>query len=303
MNKKLAGIMACIIIMPVMGFCLELEDSTTLLNRGIEAYRQSNFRAAANAFRSIVESEITAERPAAYFWLAKSLTALERFDEASGYLEYFLKSFPENHYYPEAFYDRGRLLYFQKEYDAAIAAFESFLSQFPKSDYAANAYFWTGECLFAMGNLDSAEKMFAIVTMEYPASSRVEAARYRSALIGLKYREEEMLKLLTWSHEEYLKSLDGKRNLERIYAEIVSSYQRQIAALSTGDLHAEVIRLSEEVRVLKAELDSRVSAVGVPVLTDAEFDGRMRMLSAREDAVKVRESYLEQLIAEYEGKK
>ncbi|MCL1817773.1 MAG: tetratricopeptide repeat protein [Spirochaetaceae bacterium] len=302
MKIKLIGVFACILCIaaPFAGFC---EDGRILLRGGIEAYRQSNFRAAANAFQSVVESDrAAAEISDAYFWLAKSLTALERFDEAASYLEYFLKNFSDSSYYPEAFYERGRLLYFQKEYDAAIVAFEHFLSRYPKSEYAANAYFWTGESLFAMGNLDTAQKMYAIVSAQYPSSSRVEAARYRAAIIGQKYREEELVKLLKWSHEEYIKSLAARRNLEKMYAEVVLSYQRQIAALSAGDLHAEVIRLSEEVRVLKAELDSRASAGGAAALSDAEFDGRMRMLSAREDAVKSKEAYLEQLIAEYEEK-
>jgi TolA-binding protein len=311
MKTKCFGVFACILFLcgglAVFGqepVAVSVSgDSKAVFAQGLEAYRQSNFRAAVGLFRGVVENETSAERPNAYFWLAKSLTALELFDEASRYLEYFLRNYSSSPYYSEAFYERGRLLYFQKEYDAAIVAFEGFLSRYPKSDYAANAYFWTGESLFALGNLDSAERMFAIVTSEYPTSSRVEAARYRSALIGQKYREEELMKLLKWSHEEYLKSLEAKRNLERVYAEVVSSYQRQIAALSTGDLHAEVIRLSEEVRVLKAELQERRSVAAMPALSDAEFGGRMRVLAAREEAVKAKEVYLEQLIAEYEEKK
>jgi outer membrane protein assembly factor BamD (BamD/ComL family) len=281
------------------------QETRIELHRGIEAYKQSDFRAAAGLFRALAENDTAAERSEACFWLAKSLTALERYDEAAVYLETFMKQFPESPYYPEAFYERGRILYFQKEYDSAVVSFQNFLSRYPESEYAANAYFWTGEALFALGNLDSAEKMFLTVVTRYPTSLRVEAARYRGALIGLKYREDELLKLLKWSHEEYLKSLEARARLEKTYAEIVSSYQRQIAALNTGDLHAEVIRLSEEVRVLKAELEEarRNAESGISALSDPEFEGRMQILSTREEALKTKEAYLNQLIAEYEGKK
>jgi outer membrane protein assembly factor BamD (BamD/ComL family) len=280
------------------------QDTRIQLHQGIDAYKQSDFRTAAGVFRALAENDGAAERAEACFWLAKSLTALERYDEASVYLETFMKNFPGSSYYPEAFYERGRILYFQKEYDSAVVSFQNFLGRYPESEYAANAYFWTGEALFALGNLDSAEKMFLTVVTRYPTSSRVEAARYRGALIGLKYREDELLKLLKWSHEEYLKSLEARTRLEKTYTEIVSSYQRQIAALNTGDLHAEVIRLSEEVRVLKAELEAqRTAATGVSALEDPEYEGRMRMLSTREEALKTKEAYLNQLIAEYEGKK
>jgi glycerophosphoryl diester phosphodiesterase len=146
--------------------------------------------------------------------------------------------------------------------------------------------------------------MFTTVVNRYPTSARVEAARYRIALVSLKYREEELLKLLKWSHEEYLKSLESRENLERTYTEIVASYQRQIAALNTGDLHAEVIRLTEEARVLRAEVAALKAAGTDKIITDGpEFEGRMQILAAREEALKLKETYLNQLIEEYERKK
>jgi outer membrane protein assembly factor BamD (BamD/ComL family) len=303
MNNLLKSLSVCVLVLcaPPRSFT---QDTRIQLHQGIESYKQSDFRGAAGLFRAIAENDAAAERGEACFWLAKTLTALERYDEASVYLETFMKNFPGSSYYPEAFYERGRILYFQKEYDSAIVAFQNFLGRYPESEYAANAYFWTGEALFALGNLDSAEKMFLTVVTRYPTSSRVEAARYRGSLIGLRYREEELLKLLRWSHEEYLKSLEARASLEKTYAEIVSSYQRQIAALNTGDLHAEVIRLSEEARVLKAELEAlRAAKTDVSALSDPEFEGRMQILSTREESLRTKEAYLNQLIAEYEEKK
>jgi outer membrane protein assembly factor BamD (BamD/ComL family) len=305
MNKAVKIIIFCLLAVFAAEGIFAQESQRSKLHRGIELYKKSDFRNAASTFRALTEDQVSTEKGNAYFWLAKSLTALERYEEASNYLEHFMRNFSKSSYFPEAFYERGRILFGQKEYDSAISAFQTFISRYPDSEYVANAYFWTGEALFALGNLSSAEKIYMTVITKYPTSSRTEAARYRSALIGLKYREEELLKLLKWSHEEYLKSLEAKANLEKASTEIVSSYQRQIAALNTGNLSDQVLKLSEENRVLRAELEAQKATafVNVSALTDPEFEGRMRILSAREQALKLKEDYLDQLISGYEGKK
>ncbi|MDR2589253.1 MAG: tetratricopeptide repeat protein [Spirochaetales bacterium] len=276
------------------------EGGASSLHRGIGFYKVSDFEKAADAFREAARGT-GPERGDAHFWLAKTLSALERYDEAALSLEHFVKSFPSSAYFPEAVYERGRLLYFQRDYDAAIIAFQHFLTRYPDSQYAPNAFFWTGEALFALGNLSQAERMFMTVVNRYPTSSRLEAARYRAAVIGLKHREEELLKLLRWSHEEYLKAQESRQSLERTYAEIVDSYQRQLAALNTGNLSAEVVRLSEETHRLKSELAAQKSQHSSS--SGPEYEGQMRILAAREEALTLKEAYLEQLIQEYEGKR
>ncbi|MDR1625898.1 MAG: tetratricopeptide repeat protein [Spirochaetia bacterium] len=305
MTKALKICVFCFIAAVLPGGVFAQESPRSKLHRGIELYKKSDFRNAAGAFRALTEDQVSTERGNAYFWLAKSLSALGSYGEAANYLEHFVTNFSKSPYYPEAFYERGRILYGQKEYDSAISAFQAFISRYPDSGYVANAYFWMGESLFALGNLASAEKMYGTVVAQYPTSARVEAARYRGALIGLKYREEELLKLLKWSHEEYLKSVEARADLEKVYTETVSSYQRQIAALNTDDLHGQVLNLSEENRVLRAELEAQKATTFVTTsatLTDPEFEARMQILSAREQALKLKEDYLDQLISRYEGK-
>jgi hypothetical protein len=66
-----------------------------------------------------------------------------------------------------------------------------------------------------------------------------------------------------------------------------------------------VLKLSEENRVLRAELEAQKAAALVntsATLTDPEFEARMQILSAREQALKLKEDYLDQLISKYEGK-
>jgi hypothetical protein len=55
---------------------------------------------------------------------------------------------------------------------------------------------------------------------------------------------------------------------------------------------------------LRAELEvqNTTAFVNASTLSDPEFEGRMQILSAREQALKLKEEYLDQLISEYEGK-
>ncbi|MDR3200983.1 MAG: hypothetical protein LBT68_05940, partial [Spirochaetales bacterium] len=100
MNKILKMTIFCAValVLPICGFAQEA--ARTKLHRGIELYRKSDFRNAANAFRALTEEQITDEKGNAIFWLAKSLTALERYEEASNYLEHFMRNFSNSSYYP-----------------------------------------------------------------------------------------------------------------------------------------------------------------------------------------------------------
>ena len=113
----------------------------------------------------------------------------------------------------------------------AIEALNSFIDSHPESPFVANALYWSGESLYSLGRLDAARRVFQSVVSEYPRSFRVEAARYRIALIDLDERETELLELLRWSHEEYLQALDEFERREQAYQEAISSYQQQLSAV------------------------------------------------------------------------
>lgn len=273
------------------------------VRQGMEYYKQYDFRNAAVRFKAVIADPLSFEYHGdAYFWMARTHTASENYDEAAKYLEHFIKTYPDNPYHPEARYEKGRLLYLQEEYEAAVIALNEFISAHPGSEYAANAFYWAGESLFALGELKTAQGMFTTVVTKYPTSFRAEAARYRMAVIELKYREDELLKLLKWSHEEYLNSLEGKRKLEETYAEVVASYQRRIAALNTPDSQDEIVRLTEEVRVLTAELETRETRTSPSGTMGELTENRLRALSAKEEALLLKEFYLDRLIREYEEK-
>ncbi len=218
------------------------QDSTSdeialdeILNEGLEAFRTSDFETAMVRFREILLEEPDRETEAtAYFWLAKSAMATERLTDAQRNLEYYLRTFPEHTYAVEAAYQRGRLLFMQEDYAAAIEALNGFMDEHPESPFVANALYWSGESLYNLGRLDAARRVFQTVVRDYPRSFRVEAARYRMALIDLDERETELLELLRWSHEEYLQALDEFERREQAYQEAIASYQEQLTALQDG---------------------------------------------------------------------
>jgi hypothetical protein len=145
--------------------------------------------------------------------------------------------------------------------------------------------------------------MFSTVVSQYPTSFRVEAAKYRISTIELKYREEELLKLLKWSHEEYLKALEEFKRRETTYEEAITAFQRKIAALTAQDFHGEIIRLTERVRVLEAELNQAKAAVQEKIdAPRGNLENRLKAVALKEEALLLKEYYLDKLIKAAEGK-
>ncbi len=303
MKRKIGNVAICLFFTLLFAPTLVGQEN---IRRGIELFKESRFPAALEAFKTVLaEPSLGPFHGDAFFWTAKADAALGRYGEASRNLEHFLKNFPENPYIPEGKYEKGRLLHLQGEHEGAIIVLEEFLSRYPESEYAPNAYYWMGEALFALGDLKNAERMFSTVSLRYPGSFRAEAAGYRLALLGLRYREEELLKLLKWSHEEHLKALEDSQKNEIAYAESLKAYQRKLSALEVRDSDGEVLRLTEKVRSLEEQLRKAVSepAVAPEGAGGADGDGRVRALEVKEEALRLKEFYLDRLIREYEGKR
>lgn len=218
-----------------------------LFIQGREHYQQARYQDAINSFRDLlVNPAWVGYRGDAYFWVAKSLLAMGRIDDASRNFEFFMTNYPTNSNNAEAQYLRGRILYLQSDYPGAIGAFAKFLENNPTSSYVPNAYYWTGESLYSMGQLDEAQKMFQIVIQEFPTSFRIEAARYRVALLELRKREGQLLELLKWSHQENIKNLEDFQKREKIYEEAIRSYQQRLARLANDDFRTEIHNLQEK---------------------------------------------------------
>ncbi len=256
--KKRAYPAKVLVALVVLGVAVPLHADEQILQEGIDAFRRSDFGSAILRFREILLEDPDEETEAtAYFWLAKSAMANGRLSEAERNLEFYLQTFPDHEFFVEAQYQRGRLLFMQEDYEGAIQALNGFVSGHPTSPFVANAIYWSAESLFNLGRLDEARRLFDTVIRYYTTSFRVEAARYRIAVIDLTFREQELLQLLQWSHEEYLQALDEFQRRERSYQEAIVSYQERLQNAASEDVREEIIRLTTQMRSLQETVRSR----------------------------------------------
>jgi TolA-binding protein len=284
------------------------EDGTSILKDGIEAFQDAQYEQALVTFRELlVDGDYQAVRGDARFWIAKSAMALGRLEEAQKQLEHFLMNHPENSNYPEGRYQKGRLFYLQGKYQKAVQAFSRFVEEFPDSAFVANAYYWSGESLFELGQLERAGEMFRTVVRDYPQSYRVEAAEYRLSVLDLHTREQELLKLLQWSHERYLRAVSDFETRKQTFEEALQSYRDRLARLSDEDFRSEIERLRSRVDELErqlsqarraaqqAEEDEGAEPGTATTVSESAAQKQERLLSLKQQALAVKERIVRQL--------
>ena len=216
----------------ILSASLIAADIPKELEEGITAYQNGRYENALRSFRSILtDSSLEEYQDDAYFWIGKTYTAHGNYEEAARHLEYFLANFPNSSVRSEGLYQKGRLLYLQGEYEPAIKILYDFVQAYPNDLYIANAYFWIGESLYSIGHLNEAEEVFRYIEDNYPASYKIEAARFRMQLIQFKHRENELVKLLKISHEEYLKAVEEFVQREKAYEQALMEYQKRLAVV------------------------------------------------------------------------
>lgn len=258
MKKPTRPLLLCLVLILASGAVTPLAATEGLLDEGLEAFRRSEFETARERFReALVVAPDTETVATAYFWLGKSAMADSQLEEAVRNLEYYLQNFPDHRFVPEARYQQGRILFMQDDFESAIQLFERFIERHPDSPFVANAIYWSGEALFNLGRLEEARRVFQRVIRDFPTSFRVEAARYRVAVIELTFREQELLQLLRWSHEEYLRAVDEFQRRESAYQDALVSYQQRLQDAADDDFREELIRLNTEIRTLQETIRSR----------------------------------------------
>ncbi|MCF7939089.1 MAG: tetratricopeptide repeat protein [Spirochaetales bacterium] len=309
---------------------ISAQNSKDGLAAGINEYGNGNYRQAVIQFREVLLNDQARENhDEALFWLSKAYIALNRLTEAEKNLEMFIQSYPDHRFIPEAYYQKGRLLYLQREYQSALQVFQGNLEAYPESPYRANTYYWIGECLYELGHLDRAYSVFAGVVQNYPKSFKIEAAKYRLSLIELQQREEELLKLLTWSHEESLQSLEDFRRREKTYEQALSLYQKKLSDLSEQNLEEQLQETKRELRLAKDQLSSlrekhenleaqnrelssqiqqlKSEGPALPATASGEeygsYENYRRLLELKEKALDLREQYLRLLEREKGARK
>ena len=282
------------------------------LQNGISSYQQGRYTDALRSFRRVItDSSYETYQGDGYFWVGKTYIAMSEYDEAARNLEYFLSTYDESRLRSEGLYQKGRLLYLQRDYEQAIQVLYSFINQYPDDPYLANSYFWIAESLYSLGHFEEAERVYAHVADRFPSSFKVEAARYRLQLIQFKYRENEIVKLLKISHEEYLEAIDEFLQREKAYEQALSEYQKRLAIVLNEDTQSELDRLNatvkeQQVTIARVEdqnrqLLARVSDTAGGAVPAAETQSRIaptdtdrvrQLLEMKAEALELKEFYL-----------
>lgn len=209
-----------------------------MYDKGKSYYTNGKYLEALYFFNEIIsqgDSDLSGD---AYFWSAKSYLATGEVENAERNLEYFLLNFPQNDFYNEGFYYKARILFMQKEYDKSLELFNRFIRSNPFSPFTANAYYWIGDCLYSTGHFEQALEVFKKVISDYPSGYKTEAAQYKISLIDYRFREQELLRLIKWSHEESMRTFEEYRNREKNYLLTIEAYQKRIIEIDGG--HSEI---------------------------------------------------------------
>ncbi len=273
MSKRIKVIMISSLLVLVFVYSAFSGDikGQKILNEGIRYFKAGQYEQAILSFRNIIlNSDLEKYHGDAYFWIAKSYIALKKLKEADRNLEYFILNYPNHPYYEEAIYQKGRVLYLENDYENSIQVLESFINQFASSPFVPNAYYWIGEDLYSLGHLEEALKIFKNVVIKYPRSYKVEAARYKISLIGLKKKEQELLKLLKWSHEESLKTVEDFQRRERTYEQAISAYQRRLASFKAAGYEKSIEELKTELEkknIKIKELKNKITELNTEIST------------------------------------
>ena len=326
-----------IILFLSISFFVWGQTTSSIFDSAIDDFQNGRYSQALSSFRQLLlDPQYADYHGDAYFWISRTLIAENRISDAERNLEFFLSNYQDNRYYAEGLYQRGRILYLHARYEQAIVAFSDFISQYPSNPFVANAYYWTGESLFDLGQLDQSEKMFSAVLNEFPTSYRVEAARYRLAVISLSRREQELLKLLQWTQEESIQYIEEFHKKELEYQEAIASYQTRMANFSDATVRVELNRLTDSVSSLEGQrstlqrqvveqrgtirrLENEVrtlqndatpvgqqKAAGTVTIrsTDADFQQRLNLISLKEETLALKASLIERfegLVTDIEG--
>jgi TolA-binding protein len=229
----------------------------SILAQGQDAYAKGDYLTALSQFQKLAADPVARNQPEPYLWLAKTYFAVLDTKNAALNLDYYLQNFPKDPGRSEGLYLQARILYSDGDYPHAIQAFGQYLDTSPTGDQVPNALFWMAESAFALGHYEEASNLYNKIVQGYPSSFKLEASRYRLSVIDLRHREEELLKLLQWSHSEAINSAEEFQRREKAYQQALAAYQKRVLDLQSTDLGAKVAALEE----LNRQKDAQIAAL------------------------------------------
>ncbi len=289
-----------------------IAEVPTALRDGIGAYQKGDYEQALRDFRSLITGSVSDRyQGEAYFWVGKTYLAMDAYDDAAGNIEYFLSAYPDSFLQAEGLYQKGRLHYLQGDFEPAVQVLYLYVKDYPEDVFVPNAFFWIGESLYSLGRFEEAEKVFQHIIETYPGSYKIEGARFRLQLIQFKYREDELVRLLKISHEEYLDTVEEFIQREKAYEQALMEYQKRLAVVLSEDMQAELDDLTALIKEknieisqlesansqLRKQLEDAGEAASVQAqpaarISPTDTDSVMQLLELKADALELKEFYL-----------
>ena len=225
------------------------------LRRGIELFANSRYAEALPIFDALYMNPSAGPlRADGAYWSVMTLLAAGDPAAAEKVIESFISSFPGHDRTAELMYQKARAAFLQKDYERSLRSFQAYMAANPRGEFLPATVFWSAESLYSLGRLSDAEKLYRTIGEKYPDSIKAEAARYRLSLIQFKYREDELLTLLKWSHEESLRIIEEFQRRERAYEQALEVYQKRYGEAQRGVAQTQA-SLEEQVASLKLAMD------------------------------------------------
>lgn len=224
-------------------------------NRGKQHLSKLNYAEAIDEFYKSAESGPSHFKPAVYSMIGQSYLAMGNHAEAEKVFDYLSSTYPDSQEYLESLYSKGRISFLNGNYETAIDRFNTFIDSADYHPLKGSAFFWIAESLYNLGHIDESLSIYRIVSENFRESYKYEAAKYRIELINLGRREQELVKLLKWSHEEALREREEFIKKEKEYNQAILSYQRKLADISDEDAGTALTSLRETNLVLRKQIE------------------------------------------------
>jgi len=248
----------------LLAFRVMAEESTSL-RRGIDLYGEGKWRDAIITLRQASAEANRDEAAEALYWIALAELGSGEYESSLKDLDELLKTSPAHPRALEAPYQKGRVLYHLGRFDDAIVVLKTYTDTVTDDSRRSAATYWIGESLYSLGRFDDARSIFSLIIEKYPGSPKFESSTYRIALIDQKARESELLKLLKWSHEESLKTVEEYQRRERSYEQAIVAYQKRIAEMlkdtRLADLEKDTKSLTEKNISLESALKEKQASL------------------------------------------
>ncbi len=245
-------VIVTVLLIPLAGFT-ENKFSDDFLN-GKNAYLNSMYDKAITYFENALDNSTPEQKAGINYWIGQSYMAIGNYENAENVFNNLIENFKDTSESKNAYYHKGRISFLKENYEKTIEYMHTYLENSDNTLLDGNAYYWIGESLFFLGHKEEAMMIYSKIIKEYPGSYKFEAANYRLELLRLGEREEELMKLLKWSHEEGIKEREDFIKKEKEYKQAILSYQKKLAILADQDINNEVLTLKETNSVLKKQI-------------------------------------------------